>query len=335
MVQDLAEAVEVREPITMKSLLEAGVHFGHQTRRWNPHMKRYIFTKRNGIHIIDLQQTLGLLEHASRAVTGIVAQGGDILFVGTKKQAQEAVRSEATRCGMMYVNQRWLGGSLTNFQTISKRIGYMIQLEERKESGQLQSLIKKEALKQEEELARLQKYLGGIRNMKSLPGALFVIDLEREHICVAEARRVGIPIIAVVDSNCDPNLVDFPIPSNDDAIRSIRLMAGRISDAIIDGMEEREARHREQIAEAEAASLAAAIEAAAAEGFVQEADQDVEQDEDDSKPEPVVRLEDFETAPEEIPDALDDPAGEHTDGQSENQDEEQIDLLSPSVGELS
>ena len=225
----------------MKSLLEAGVHFGHQTRRWNPHMKRYIFTHRNGIHIIDLQKTLVLLEEARKVVTQIVAEGGDILFVGTKKQAQEAIQAEAIRCGMPYVNQRWLGGMLTNFQTISRRIDYLTELEDKKEKGYLQALTKKEGLKLEEQMARLLKYFGGIRDMKSLPESLFVIDLEKESICVAEARRLGIPVVAVVDSNCDPELVSVPIPGNDDAIRSIRLMSARIADAVIEGLQQREA----------------------------------------------------------------------------------------------
>ena len=239
MVQTAERTATQRDPITMKSLLEAGVHFGHQTRRWNPHMKRYIFTHRNGIHIIDLQQTLSMLDGACRAVTQMVAEGRDVLFVGTKKQAQESVQSEARRCGMPYVNQRWLGGTLTNFQTIRSRVNYMMELESRKERGYLRGITKRESLKLDEELSRLQKYFGGIRDMNSLPGAMFVIDLEKEDICVAEARRMGIPTIAVVDSNCDPNLITFPIPGNDDAIRSIRLMSGRIADAIIVGMQER------------------------------------------------------------------------------------------------
>ena len=220
----------------MKSLLEAGVHFGHQTRRWNPHMKRYIFTHRNGIHIIDLQQTLVLLGEACKKVSQIVAQGGDVLFVGTKKQAQEAISSEAARCGMPYVNQRWLGGTLTNFQTIRGRVDHMIQLDDRREKGFFQSLTKKEGLKLEEELARLAKYFLGIRDMRKIPAALFVVDIEKEDICVAEARRMGVKICAVVDSNTDPDLVDIPIPGNDDAIRSIRLMSGRIADAILEGL---------------------------------------------------------------------------------------------------
>ena len=240
MVQTAEDTGIHREPITMKSLLEAGVHFGHQTRRWNPNMKRYIFTHRNGIHIIDLQKTLVMLEEACRSIARIVANGGDILFVGTKKQAQEGLASEATRCGMPYVNQRWLGGTLTNFQTIRSRVDYMIELEERKEKGYFQGLTKKEALKLDEELARLQKYFAGIRDMKKLPTALFVIDIEKEDICVAEVRRMGIPVAAVVDSNTDPELIDFPIPGNDDAIRSIRLMSARVADAIIEGLQQRE-----------------------------------------------------------------------------------------------
>jgi len=240
MVQKAADAGTRREPITMKSLLEAGVHFGHQTRRWNPNMKRYIFTHRNGIHIIDLQKTLVMLEEACKSVARIVAHGGDILFVGTKKQAQEGLASEAARCGMPYVNQRWLGGTLTNFQTIRSRVDYMIQLEERKEKGHFQGLTKKETLKLDEELARLQKYFAGIRDMRKLPAALFVIDIEKEDLCVAEVRRMGIPVAAVVDSNTDPELIDFVIPGNDDAIRSIRLMAGRVADAVIEGMQQRD-----------------------------------------------------------------------------------------------
>ena len=266
MVQTVEGATTTpRELITMKSLLESGVHFGHQTRRWNPHMKRYIFTHRNGIHIIDLQQTLVLLEEASKSISKIVADGGDILFVGTKKQAQEAIHTEASRCDMLYVNQRWLGGTLTNFQTIRSRVDYMIQLEQAKENGQTQRLTKREGLKRDEELARLQKYFGGIRNMKRLPGALFVIDLEKEHICVAEAQRMGIPVAAVVDSNCDPNIVTFPVPGNDDAIRSIRLMSGRMAEAVIQGLHQRElfrqqeeALRQEEALAAEAASLSAA-----------------------------------------------------------------------------
>ncbi len=239
----MVEAPEVspppREPVTMKTLLEAGVHFGHQTRRWNPNMKRYIFTHRNGIHIIDLQQTLVLLENACKAITQLVASGGDILFVGTKKQAQETIQQEARRSNMPYINQRWLGGTLTNFKTIRARINYMVQLEERIEKGALLGLTKKESLKLQDELNRLHKYFEGIRDVTSMPAALFVIDIEKEDICIAEAVRLGIPIVALVDSNCDPNLVTVPIPGNDDAIRSIRLIAGRVADAILEGLRQR------------------------------------------------------------------------------------------------
>ncbi len=251
MVQTEETTVPRREPVTMKSLLEAGVHFGHQTRRWNPHMKRYIFTHRNGIHIIDLQQTLVLLEEARKAITKIVAEGGDVLFVGTKKQAQEAIVTEATRCGMPYVNQRWLGGTLTNFQTISSRIDYMKELEDKKERGFFQVLSKKEAVRLEDQLARLQKYFGGIRDLKKMPGAMFVVDLEKEDICVAEARRMGLEVAAIVDSNCDPNLVTIPIPGNDDAIRSIRLMCGRMADAVLEGLQQREEILKAQMEEQE------------------------------------------------------------------------------------
>ena len=249
MLQTEEAPVPRREPVTMKSLLEAGVHFGHQTRRWNPHMKRYIFTHRNGIHIIDLQQTLVLLEEARKTITKIVAEGGDLLFVGTKKQAQEAILTEATRCGMPYVNQRWLGGTLTNFQTITSRIKYMKELEEKKERGHFQVLTKKEAVKLEDQLARLQKYFGGIRDLKKMPEAMFVVDLEKEDICVAEARRVGVEVAAIVDSNCNPNLVTIPIPGNDDAIRSIKLVCGRMADAVLEGLHQREEMLKAQMEE--------------------------------------------------------------------------------------
>ena len=229
------------EPVTMKSLLEAGVHFGHQTRRWNPHMKPFIFTHRNGIHIIDLQQTLFRLEQACNFVTQMVANGGRILFVGTKKQAQSTIEAEAARCGMMYVNQRWLGGTLTNFATIRSRINHMLDLMEKREGGYFQQLSKKEALKQEEELARLQKYLRGLKDMDTIPEALFVIDLQKERLCVAEAHRMGVSLVAVVDSDCDPLSVDYIIPGNDDAIRSIKLMSAHIADAVIEGLSQREA----------------------------------------------------------------------------------------------
>jgi small subunit ribosomal protein S2 len=236
----------------MKSLLEAGVHFGHQTRRWNPRMKRYIFTQRNGIHIIDLQQTLGMLNDAYRAMVQVAAQGGKVLFVGTKKQAQEVVQSEADRCGMWYVNQRWLGGTLTNFQTIRTRINYMIELQQKREQGYFRLLPKKEAVKLEETLAKLEKYFLGIKNTTTLPQAMFVIDIVKEDLCIAEARRMKIPIFSIVDTDCDPDLIDYPVPGNDDAVRSIRLIAGRMASAILEGTAQREAQLQEELADREA-----------------------------------------------------------------------------------
>ena len=230
----------------MKSLLEAGVHFGHQTRRWNPRMKRYIFTQRNGIHIIDLQQTLGLLNEAYRAMVQIAADGGKVLFVGTKKQAQEVVKSEAERCGMWYVNQRWLGGTLTNFQTIRSRIDYMLQLQEKKAQGYYRQLPKKEAGKLDESLLKLEKYFLGIKDMTAHPAAIFVIDIGKEDICIAEAQRVGISIFSIVDTDCDPDKIKHPIPGNDDAVRSIRLITGRMANAVLEGVAQREAMLQEQ-----------------------------------------------------------------------------------------
>jgi len=219
----------------MKSLLEAGVHFGHRTRRWNPKMRPYIFTERNGIHIIDLQQTMGKLEEAYNFARDAVAQGGMILFVGTKRQAQETVQAEALRCGMPYVTQRWLGGTLTNFRTIRSRTDYMIKLEERQVSGDLDKLIKKEALMLTREMTKLQTRLGGLREMKRLPKAIFVVDTHHEANAVAEATTLGIPIIAMCDTNSNPDPIAYPIPSNDDAIRAIKLLAGKIADAVIEG----------------------------------------------------------------------------------------------------
>ena len=241
MVVDVAEerAEPAPPPITMKSLLEAGVHFGHQKRRWNPKMKPYIFTHRNGIHIIDLQQSLQMMEQAAHFIEEVAAEGQRVAIVGTKKQAQDTVVSEAERCGAFYVSTRWLGGTLTNFSTIQARIDYLVQLETRKEKGEFERLPKKEALKLEEMIARLNKFLGGIKEMTQMPGALFVIDVGKEAIAVAEARRVGVPIVALVDSDCDPTNIDYPIPGNDDAIRSIKLVTGRMADAIIEGKNRR------------------------------------------------------------------------------------------------
>jgi small subunit ribosomal protein S2 len=224
----------------MKALLEAGVHFGHQTRRWDPRMRQYIFTERNGIHIIDLQQTVSKLNQAYNYVRDLVAAGEPVLFVGTKKQAQEAVEAEAKRCEMFFVNQRWLGGMLTNFKTIQARMQMMEDLEWRDTHGELDRLPKKEATRARDELTRLNRLLGGIRGMSELPGALFIIDPHRERIAIAEARRLGIPIVALCDTNCNPDEIDYPIPANDDAIRAIKLLANRIAEAAVEGLRARE-----------------------------------------------------------------------------------------------
>lgn len=222
------------DTVTIKQLLEAGAHFGHQTSRWHPRMKSYIFTKRNGIHIIDLEQTIGLLDKAFDFVQQIVAEGGKILFVSTKKQAQDIIAEEAKRCGMYYVNQRWIGGVLTNFATIQSRIDHLVRLEDQQARGDFSRLPKKEALKLGEEILRLNRQVGGFKEMTSLPAALFIIDITKENIALAEAKRVGIPIIAVVDTNCNPDGIDYPIPANDDAIKAIRLICSKIADAIIE-----------------------------------------------------------------------------------------------------
>ena len=223
--------------ITMKQLLESGVHFGHQTRRWNPKMAPYIFTERNGIYIIDLQKTVRKVEEMYQYVKDLASRGGTVLIVGTKKQAQETVRIEASRCGMPYVNERWLGGMLTNFSTIKSRIERLQKLEEMEEDGSFYVLPKKEVLQLRKEKERLYRFLGGIRNMTKLPDAVFIIDPRKERIAVAEARRLGIPIIAIVDTNCDPDEVDLVIPGNDDAIRAVRLLTGKLADAVIEGRE--------------------------------------------------------------------------------------------------
>ena len=240
-----------RDPsqITMKSLLEAGVHFGHQKRRWNPKMRRYIFTHRNGIHIIDLQKTLRMLEEAASFISEVAADGKKVLMVGTKKQAQDTIITESQRANAFYITTRWLGGTLTNFKTIQSRIDYLVDLETRKAKGEFETLPKKEALKREDSISRLNRYLGGIKEMTEMPGALFVIDVGKEAIAVAEARRVGIPIVALVDSDCNPELIDYPIPGNDDAIRSIRLVTGRITSAIVEGVNSRAALQYEEVSE--------------------------------------------------------------------------------------
>ncbi len=230
--------------VSMKQLLESGVHFGHQTRRWNPKMAPYIYTERNGIYIIDLQQTVKYIDKAYSAMRD-AALDGDILFVGTKKQAQESIKAEAERCGMPYVNSRWLGGTLTNFRTIRRRIARLNQLKAMKEDGTFEMLTKKEVSKYEGEIEKFEKFLGGIKDMERLPAALFVVDTRKEHIAVTEARKLGIPIFAIVDTNCDPDEVDFIMPGNDDAIRAVKLITSTMADAII------ESRQGEQNAPAE------------------------------------------------------------------------------------
>ena len=221
--------------VSMKQLLEAGVHFGHQTRRWNPKMARYIFTERNGIYIIDLQKTVKKLEEAYMFVRDVAANGDNVLFVGTKKQAGESIKEEAERAGAHYVNARWLGGMMTNFKTIRRRIQRLEQLRKMQEYGTFDRLPKKEVGKLELEIEKLEKYLGGIKTMDKLPGALFIVDPRKERIAVAEAKKLGIPIVAIVDTNCDPDEIDYVIPGNDDAIRAVKLIAGTMADAIIEG----------------------------------------------------------------------------------------------------
>jgi small subunit ribosomal protein S2 len=221
--------------VTMKALLEAGVHFGHQTKRWNPKMRPYIFGERNGIHVIDLHQTVQLLHEAQDFLSDLSARGGKVVFVGTKKQAQATIEEQATRCGMFYVNRRWLGGTLTNFVTIRARLQYLRNLERQSQSGELASLTKQEQLLKEQELEKLMRSLGGLKDLAQRPAAIIVVDPRREELAVKEANRLGIPIVAMVDTNCDPDLVDYVIPSNDDAIRSVRLILSRLADAIIEG----------------------------------------------------------------------------------------------------
>jgi small subunit ribosomal protein S2 len=221
--------------VSLKALLEAGVHFGHQSKRWNPKMKPYIFTERNGVHIIDLQQTVGMLEDAHRFITDLTGRGGKVLFVGTKKQAQDVVEREARRSGQYYINRRWLGGTLTNFVTIRTRLRTMKQLQAERARGDFDFLPKQEAAAKLADLERLERTLGGMKDMTQLPGALFIIDPKREHLAIHEARRLGIPVIAITDTNCDPDDIDFLIPGNDDAIRSVRLITGGIADAALAG----------------------------------------------------------------------------------------------------
>ena len=221
--------------ISMKQLLEAGVHFGHQTRRWNPKMARYIFTERNGIYIVDLQKTVKKIDEAYAFLRSVAEEGKSVLFVGTKKQAQEAIREEAARAGQFYVNERWLGGMMTNFQTIQKRVARLKELEAMEEDGTFEVLTKKEVQVLRHEMNKLETYLGGIKEMNKLPGALFVVDPRKERIAVAEARKLNIPIVAIVDTNCDPDEIDYVIPGNDDAIRAVRLLTAKMADAVLEG----------------------------------------------------------------------------------------------------
>lgn len=245
--------------VSMKQLLEAGVHFGHQTRRWNPKMARFIFTERNGIYIIDLQKTVKKVEEAYAFLRDVAASGKPILFVGTKKQAQNSIKDEALRCNMYYVNERWLGGMLTNFRTIKTRIARLKELQAMFEDGTTDQYTKKEVILMKRELEKLEKNLGGIADMKQLPGAIFIIDSKKEEIAVSEARKLNIPVIATVDTNCDPDLIDFPIPANDDAIRAVKLLASKMADAVLEGRQGQQ----EEEAEAPAAEEAEAEEEAA------------------------------------------------------------------------
>ena len=245
----------------MKQLLEAGVHFGHQTRRWNPKMAEYIYTERNGIHIIDLQKSVGKVDEAYKAVADIAANGGTILFVGTKKQAQDAIASEAERCGMFYVNERWLGGMLTNFKTIQSRINRLKEIEAMEEDGTFDVLPKKEVINLKKELEKLQKNLGGIKEMKRLPDAIFIVDPKKERICVQEAHALGIELIGIADTNCDPDELDYVIPGNDDAIRAVKLIVSKMADAVIEANQGEEAAPAQEEEVAEEAAVAEEAEA--------------------------------------------------------------------------
>jgi len=235
--------------VTVKQLLEAGAHFGHQTSRWHPAMKKYIFTKRDGIHIIDLEQTSGMLEKACQFITKVTSEGGKVLFVGTKKQAQESIEDAATRCGIYYVNQRWIGGVLTNFATIQSRIDYLVRLEDQLNRGEFNRLPKKEALKLEKEIARLNKQMGGFKEMTTLPAVIFIVDPPKERIALAEAKRAGIPVVAIADTSCNPDEIDYPIPANDDAIRAVKLVCNKIADAVVEGTGYQQASLEEEVAD--------------------------------------------------------------------------------------
>ena len=338
MVEEAVEVEAIQDqdtaPITMKSLLEAGVHFGHQKRRWNPKMDRYIFTHRNGIHIIDLAKTLNLVEEAAAFLSEVAASGRKILMVGTKKQAQDTIVAEAERSNSLHISNRWLGGTLTNFKTIQKRIDYLIDLETRRDQGDFQNLTKKESLKIDEKITKLNKNLSGIKEMTEMPGAMFIIDVGREEIAVAEANRVGIPIVALVDSDCDPDLIDHPIPGNDDAIRSVRLITGRMSDAIIDGYHQRNAEQSDDLTDANQESSPRMVtystvtveesvseETEGAEEEVIEPEENPENDES----EPTPSQSDKEVNSAETEDADEESISEETEGAEPNEEESESD----------
>ena len=295
------ETQETANRITMKSLLEAGVHFGHQKRRWNPKMDDFIFAHRNGIHIIDLQKTLYKIQEAAEFLTDIAAAGKRILYVGTKKQARDTIINEAERSNSLYISNRWLGGTLTNFRTIESRIQHLINLETRRETGEFTLLSKKESLGYDEQINRLNKNLIGIKEMTEMPGAMFIIDIGKEEIAVAEARRVGIPIVALVDSDCNPELIDYPIPGNDDAIRSIRLISGRMSDAIIEGQNRRMAERTDAGEDSEeSAPRMITYSTVTADDVEEEPSNQVDSESQASNNEPSIESSDVEEPEEEV-----------------------------------
>lgn len=301
---------------SMKALLEAGAHFGHRTRRWNPKMRSYIFTERNGVHIIDLQQTMEALEEVYALVRDTVAEGGTVLFVGTKRQAQETIEQEAQRCGMPYVNQRWLGGTLTNWRTIRQRIDYLLDLEARRDRGDFERLTKREALGLTRQIEKLNRRLGGIKHMQGLPDLLYVVDVRREATAIKEANRLGIPVIAIVDTNCDPDPIDYVIPANDDAIRSIRLITSLIADAALEGIALRKVEMPE-LAEVEVLSeedekyLSAATIARLKELTFGEAGEAEAEAEAEMEPEPEAAAAEAEPAASEVvPEEVAEPAEE-------------------------
>ena len=338
MVEEAVEVEAIQDqdtaPITMKSLLEAGVHFGHQKRRWNPKMNRYIFTHRNGIHIIDLQKTLHLVEEAAAFLSEVAASGRKILMVGTKKQAQDTIVAEAERSNSLHISNRWLGGTLTNFKTIQKRIDYLVDLETRRDQGDFENLTKKESLKIDEKITKLNKNLSGIKEMTEMPGAMFIIDVGKEEIAVAEANRVGIPIVALVDSDCDPDLIDHPIPGNDDAIRSVRLITGRMSDAIIDGYHQRNAEQSDDLTDANQESSprmvtysTVTVEESVSEE-TEDADEEViepEETPENDESEPTPSQSDKEVNSAETEDADEESISEETEGAEPNEEESESD----------